>query len=115
LEAKFHEDPVDRDIAASPFVAEVAIRVRDEIKRLEIEREGEQARRRWAEWELIVPERREWKVARAIAARTWKHSWPQWNTEMREGAVRQLLSPFDVSRETATAFAAELESQWNQT
>jgi hypothetical protein len=113
LEAKFHEDPVDRDIAASPFVAQMAIRVRDELMCLEIEREGERARQRWAEWALITPERREWKVASMIAARMWQHSWAQWTAEMRESIVHQLLSPFDVSREAATAFVAELEARWN--
>ena len=111
LEAKFHENPEDDDIPASALVAALAIELRNCLRAKEVEREGMAAERRWEEWLAITATRREWRCAMAYAAGHWKE-WPSWTEDAKEVAVRQLLSPFEVSPETIAAFRQDLERGW---
>src|SRR5688572_12829608 len=108
LEAKFHSNPEDEDLAASSLLAEVVLKLRDCLIAAEREQDGISAEQRWKEWLAITPARREWRVSVAYAARNWKDCWSSWAPDVKERAVRQLLSPFDVSDTTIAEFSDEL-------
>ena len=63
------------------------------------------------EWLAITATRREWRCAMAYAVGHWKEAWPSWTEDAKEAAVRQLLSPFEVSPETIAAFRQDLRHQ----
>lgn len=108
LEAKFHNSPEDEDLAASSLLAETALQLRDCLREAEVKQDGVSAEQRWSEWLAITPARREWGVALAYAARKWKDCWSAWLPDTKERAVRQLLSPFDVSDATIIEFSEAL-------
>lgn len=111
LEAKFHSSPEDEDLAASSLLAETALQLRDCLRAAEMKQDGVSAEQRWSEWLAITPARREWRVALVYATRNWKDSWSSWLPVARERAVRQLLSPFEVSDTALAEFLAELEQR----
>ncbi len=112
LEAKFHENPSDTDIAVSRLVADLAVQVRDCLRQVEVGREGDAAQRKWEQWLTISPKRTEWRLAKAYAVRMWRDVWPRWKDEDRQRVIATLFSPFILTPEMATRFAAELDGAW---
>jgi hypothetical protein len=112
VEAKFHKNPNDTDIGASSLVAELAVRLRDCLKQIQIDKEGAAGQRRWDEWLAMTPARTEWGAAKAHAVRMWRAHWPRWNDEDRRSVIAALFTPFIVTPEMIATFAGEIEQAW---
>lgn len=96
LEAKFSEDPNDKDIAGSPLVADLARRV---VRKLEEHPEAGD----WESWLRLDPSRREWKIALDTAVKD-KAYWGDLGMTAREAYVEDLLAPFRLSSDSRDDF-----------
>lgn len=100
LEAKFHGDPNDRDVAASPLVAKLASEVVAALRNEDPEG--------WATWLRVGPERREWHCAIA-AARRWS-PWSGLDRETKLAWARTLLAPFEVDPHRVERFVDAVDA-----
>lgn len=107
LEAKFADDPNDRDIAGSPFVAKFAREVIKALVGHDGDRKGQQGVDRWEKWLALDSSRREWRVALQRARE--RPEWGKWDEAERRDCARVLLAPFRVSDEQITAFLSAVQ------
>ena len=94
-EAKFCTEPDDVEVSDSPVVARLFERLIATLVEREVERDGEGARLRWAQWLAIDESRDEWDAAIRRA-----RSDARWSTlliDERVEYVKTLLSPFALS------------------
>jgi hypothetical protein len=101
-EAKFSSDAVDADIAHSPVVSRLFERLVATLMSNDIDRGGDGAQARWAQWLLLDETRAEWAVAvrRASANAQWAALSPHQRAEY----VQVLLSPFTLPPEGIDRF-----------
>ena len=101
-EAKFCTEPDDVEVSDSPVVAKLFERLVATLVAQEVERDGEVARQRWAQWLAIDESRDEWNAA-IRRART-DARWATFSIDERVEYVRLLLSPFTLSPEVVDRF-----------
>jgi hypothetical protein len=101
-EAKFCTEPDDVEVCDSPLVAKLFERLVAALVAREVERDGEDARRRWVQWLAIDESRDEWNAA-IRRART-DVRWATFSMGERIQYVRLLLSPFTLAPEVVDRF-----------
>lgn len=101
-EAKFCTEPDDVEVSDSPVVAKLFERLIATLVAHEVERDGENARQRWAQWLAIDESRDEWDAA--IRRARSDARWVTFLTDERIEYVRLLLSPFTLSPEVVDRF-----------
>lgn len=101
-EAKFCTEPDDVEVSDSPVVAKLFERLVQTLVELEVTRDGDGARQRWAQWLAINESRDEWDAAiRRAKADT---RWATFSIDERIVYVRLLLSPFSLSADLVDKF-----------
>ncbi|MCL4266437.1 MAG: hypothetical protein KJ069_24760 [Anaerolineae bacterium] len=107
MEAKFTPLPNDQDIAGSPFIAEMAHQVVDNLIQLQIEQGNAEEAEAWNKWRQIDPSRREWGVAltRAQEAGNWVH----WTNQEKLHYTQILLSPFQADNHLLELFITSVD------
>ncbi len=101
-EAKFCVEPDDVEVADSPVVAKLFQRLIATLVAHEIERDGEGARQRWAEWLAIDESLDEWGAS-IRRART-NTLWDTFSVDERKEYVKLLLSPFTLTPDGVDRF-----------
>ncbi len=101
-EAKFCTEPDDVEVSDSPVVAKLFERLIATLVAHEVERGGEDARQRWAQWLAIDESRDEWDAA--IRRARSDARWATFLTDERIEYVNLLLSPFTLSPEVVDRF-----------
>lgn len=106
LEAKFHEDPSDRDVALSPII----VKMHNEVLDLLIQRSEERDPKRAEGWRSLKnrPIQREAAFSRLTDR---FEEWKNWNEELKKEHVATLLAPFTYSEEEFAAFSKEAEER----
>lgn len=103
-EAKFCIEPDDVEVADSPVVARMFERLIDVLVANDVERGGEDARLRWAQWLAIDESRDEWAAAiRRVRADA---RWTTFSADERTEYVSLLLSPFTLTPELINRFVS---------
>lgn len=103
-EAKFCTEPDDVEVSDSPVVAKLFERLVATLVAQEVERDGEAARQRWAQWLAIDESRDEWDAA--IRRARADARWATFSIAERVEYVRLLLSPFTLSSEVIDRFVS---------
>jgi hypothetical protein len=101
-EAKFCTEPDDVEVSDSPVVAKLFERLVTTLVAQEVERDGEDARQRWAKWLAIDESRDEWDAA--IRRAKTDVRWATFPIDERSEYVRLLLSPFTLSPNVVDRF-----------
>ncbi len=92
-EAKFCKKSDDDEIATSPIVAALFIRLMDALIETQVNLEGEGARKKWTRWlAMDDPSRDEWQSAKARAQKN--DQWAGWEKGEKVAYVKILFSPF---------------------
>jgi hypothetical protein len=97
MEAKFSDDPNDRAIQGSPFVAAIANRVLEALIAMDIEKEGESAGLRWQNWRQVTPDYRQYQITKTILQSNTV--WKTWDFDDQVKYVKDLVSPLQISDE----------------
>lgn len=103
-EAKFCIEPDDVEVADSPVVARMFERLIEVLVANDVERGGEDARLRWAQWLAIDESRDEW--AAAIRRASADARWATFSADERTEYVSLLLSPFTLTPELINRFVS---------
>lgn len=105
LEAKFHIDPDDRDIADSPIAATLANRIVEALQNAETLRGKPERASEWARWRKVDFKGRFWKNTVRFLRNHDK--WSSMSQTERRDLAATLLAPFQISE----ADYQELEKQ----
>jgi len=108
MEAKFHRDPDDHDIADSPIAARVACMVVDALKHAENARGFADKAEGWERWKQVDPNSRFWKNS-VIFARHHE-AWDGMSAAEKRELVGVLLAPFEMSDDAYARFVREVAS-----
>ena len=105
LEARFHPDPENVNVAWSPIISDLHKKVVACLAELETRRKKRDPTA-WEDWRKLANRThfRELAVQRAIDMSEWK----QWDSELQEYHSSNLLSPFSFSREELKDFIEEV-------
>lgn len=113
LEAKFHSDPEDGDIADSPLVAGLANRILEALEQAESQRGKPGEVKNWERWRKIDRRTYFWKTAVSFAV-----AYPRWSElgahEKRE-LVATLLAPFVATDSDFVEFCSLVENRKQKT
>ena len=101
-EAKFCTEPDDVEVSDSPVVASLFDRLIVTLIASDVERNGQDARKRWEKWLAIDDSRDEW--AAAIRRACANSRWTKFSANERNEYVRLLLNPFTTSPEIVERF-----------
>lgn len=107
-EAKFSVEPDDEEIADSPQVNAMFLRVMDAIIEQSVKEDGETARQRWATWLAIDKSRDEWGAS-VLRARQVKN-WAEMNSQEKNRKVQDILCPFTCSPRLLAEFIAQVDA-----
>jgi len=110
VSAKFSADPHDRDVPASPLVANVAREAAAALEQSEIEEEGDVAAERWRVWREFGPARPEWRSAIKFAAEAFSDHWGSWTSDQHKVVVEDLVAPFELAAASFEQFVQEVEA-----
>ncbi len=105
LEAKFNPDPADRDIVASPFVAEIARDVIEKLIEIDCEKPGHGNAQQWREWRQIDPARSQWEVA--VKRARDRRDLASCTSEERSKIIHDILAPFEIDSDLEERFIQE--------
>lgn len=106
MEAKFHPDPQNTYIAASPHVANICNRVIEVL--IEIESKNDPGKRdNWNKW--LDLKNQKWIWERAIEYANDSSEWETLNDEEKKDYVRCLLSPFRFNEDDVLRFIKEVD------
>lgn len=94
IEAKFHPEPNDEPIQASPYVAALCDRLVEAIAAVERERFGAERGERFLAFYASPPPPPQLEVARKIIGKCPPDVWAGWSEAERRELVRLVLSPF---------------------
>lgn len=107
-EAKFSIEPHDDEIADSPLVNAMFLRVMDVIVEQSVQEDGDAARERWATWLAIDASRDEWHAALHRATKI--ASWATMTSHEKCSRARDILCPFACSPELLAEFVARVDA-----
>ncbi|WP_374967004.1 hypothetical protein [Lysinibacillus sp. RS5] len=88
LEAKFHKDPDNLDVAGSPIIAKICNNIVDMLSEYEINEKGKDS---WCEWRKI--ENHNFFKERAVE-NAQNSRWEELNYEEKESLTKSIFSPF---------------------
>jgi hypothetical protein len=108
MEAKFHPDPDNLDIPASPLLARMSERLVEALMLAERSRGDDSKADQWIQWRTRPKAGRFWSVA-VQHARSLQE-WAEWAKAGKVQCVLDLLAPFCVGETTVERFIAEVES-----
>src|SRR5512133_3700048 len=91
MEAKFHPDPQNLDVPASPLLAAVCNRLLDSLVAAEQERGRPEKGEEWQRWRTRPRQGRFWQVAvqHASAVRDWS----RWSSDEKRKFTADALAP----------------------
>ncbi|WP_332746150.1 hypothetical protein [Hydrogenophaga sp.] len=107
-EAKFSAEPDDDEIADSPQVNAMFLRVMDAIIEQSVKEDGEAARQRWANWLAIDKSRDEWGAS-ALRARQVKN-WAEMNYQEKSRKAKDILCPFTCTPQLLAEFISQVDA-----
>jgi hypothetical protein len=107
-EAKFSAKPDDDEIADSPLVNAMFLRVMEAIIEQSVKEDGEAARERWASWLAIDKSRDEWRASVQRARRT--ENWAEMNSQEKSRKAQDILCPFTCSPQLLAEFLAQMDT-----
>jgi len=108
-EAKFSMEPYDDEIADSPLVNAMFLRVMDAIIDQSVQEDGDIARERWATWLAIDASRDEWQAALLRATKI--ANWSAMTSEEKGSRAQDILCPFACSPELLAEFVAQVDAE----
>jgi len=108
-EAKFSIEPHDDEIADSPLVNAMFLRVMETIVEQSVQEDGDIAKERWATWLAIDASRDEWYAALRRATRV--ANWSAMTSHEKNGRARDILCPFTCSPELLAEFVAQVDAK----
>lgn len=108
-EAKFCKEPDDIEVSDSPVVAQLFQRLVAILIEKDVERDGEDARLRWAQWLAIDESRDEWDAA--VQRANAEARWATFSPDERFEYLKILLSPFTVTQEVVERFVSAVSHQ----
>lgn len=108
-EAKFSIEPDDDEIAGSPLVNAMFLRVMDLIVEQSVQEDGGIARERWARWLAIDASRDEWHAALRRATKV--ANWSAMTAHEKSSRARDILCPFECSPELLAEFIAQVDDK----
>ncbi|MGE7943598.1 hypothetical protein ACQKNB_16080 [Lysinibacillus xylanilyticus] len=88
LEAKFHKDPDNFDVAGSPIIAKICNKIVDMLTEYEIEEKGKDT---WSEWRKI--ENQNFFKERAVE-NAQNMAWEKLSYKEKELLTKSIFSPF---------------------
>lgn len=106
MEAKYCDEPNSNDISGSPIIASLHERLVETLIEAEVQRKGDDAREKWADWLIMSEDRREWLVALSRARAEAR--WIKWSNDDRRQYSSCLLAPFTVSVELLDKFIKQV-------
>lgn len=106
-EAKFSIEPHDDEIADSPLVNAMFLRVMEAIVEQSVQEDGGIARERWAAWLAIDASRDEWHSALRRATKV--ASWSAMTPHEKCSRARDILCPFVCSPELLADLVAQVD------
>lgn len=107
LEAKFNPNPNDSDISASPIVSRIANEI---VSKLIVQGEEKSKYigvKKWQVWRKIDPARREWTIALQRASE--RRDWDQSSHLEQSNLIRNILAPFEITEDLEVQFRSELQ------
>ena len=108
-EAKFSIEPHDDEIADSPLVNAMFLRVMEAIVEQSVQEDGDIARERWARWLAIDVSRDEWYAALRRATKI--ANWSVMPCHEKNSRARDILCPFACSPELLAEFVAQVDAK----
>ena len=108
LEAKFHAEPDNSDVAGSPIVAGIANRVYDALVRLEEVRGNASKSEQWTKWRQV--ENKKWIVERVRDYAIKNPHWEKWDNSVRIDYLRCAISPFEIGEDRLHSLLDEINA-----
>jgi hypothetical protein len=108
-EAKFSVEPYDDEIADSPLVNAMFLRVVEAIVEQSVKEDDHTAKERWARWLAIDASRDEWYAALRRAAKV--ANWSAMGLQEKSSRAQDILCPFACSPDLLAEFVAEVDAR----
>jgi len=108
-EAKFSIEPHDDEIADSPLVNAMFLRVIEAIVEQSAKEGDDMAKDRWAKWLTIDASRDEWHAALRRAAKV--ANWSAMGSQEKNSRAQDILCPFACSAELLAEFIADVDAK----
>ncbi|MGE7947564.1 hypothetical protein [Lysinibacillus sp. NPDC093688] len=107
MEAKFHKDPDNFDVAGSPIIAKICNKIVDLLTEYEIEEKGKDT---WSEWRKI--ENHNFFKERAVE-NTQYVAWEKFSCEEKESFIRNMFSPFTFTEKDVIDFINTVDGKFS--
>lgn len=108
LEAKFHENPDNKDVAPSPIIADVCNRLVDALTQMD-EEKSEKNIGKWEKWRML--ENQSFYRDRAIKNAAMNRRWKKMSEDEKVKTSRNMLSPFIATEEEIQCFIEEVDER----
>ena len=119
LEARFHQNPDNQNVAGSPVIAKLHNEVIDKLEQFDEQKEKGDVKRdgrigentgTWSEWRMLKNQTfyRDRAVANAVNVTYLKSNWKSMSDEEKTEIARNYLSPFKATEEELESFVEEV-------
>lgn len=106
LEAKFHENPDNENVASSPLIADLCNKLVDALTKMD-EEKNEKNIGKWDNWRLL--KNQAFYKDRAIKNAVLNSRWKKMSENEKMKMATNMLSPFIATEEEITCFIEEVD------
>ncbi|MBD5532899.1 MAG: hypothetical protein HDQ98_12020 [Lachnospiraceae bacterium] len=106
LEAKFHENPDNENVASSPIIADLCNKLVDALTRMD-EEKNKQNIGKWDNWRML--KNQTFYKDRAIKNAVMNGRWKRMSEDEKIKATINMLSPFIATEEEVKCFIKEVD------